>query len=61
MVKILLWPVTSVINDIWQADTGERREGSTEDGRVALITGSAASSSWAERDEDGRQGEPKYH
>lgn len=56
-----MWPVTNVINDIWQAETGERREVSTQDGRVALITDSAASSSWSERDEDGRQGEPKYH
>lgn len=54
-----MWPVTNVINDICQAEAGERREGSIEDGSVALSTDHAASSSWSERDKDGRQGEPK--
>lgn len=54
-----MWPVTNVIHDIWQAEAGERREDSTEDGSVALSTDRAASSSWSERDKDGRQGEPK--
>lgn len=50
-----------MINDIRQAETGERREASTEEGSVALTTGSAASSLRSVRDKDERRGEPKYH
>lgn len=47
-VMMISWPITSVINNGGQAEAWERREGSAEDRRAALITGSTAGSFWPE-------------
>lgn len=56
----LSWPVTSVINRGGQVEAGEWREGSAEDGRVAVITGSM-SSSFVARGETGIEGQVSPH